>query len=143
MQRNSYRIMIVFVSGLLISFASGEVRVTLANGSAVAAELSRYFPGGVLHASWQEFAVQGYTRRITGVVYRGHPRPTCGMPLGGLDTGCIDIEPNGLLGYSTLFNQLVNPRLLYNVPFLGLSVDGHACVLASDIRAKKQRPVHN
>src|SRR4051812_36501980 len=99
MQRHSYCVIIVFVSGLLTAFATGEARDILANGSPVAAELSgRYFPGGILHASWQEFAVQGYKHPITGVVYRGNPRPTCGMPLGGLDTGCIDIEPNGLLG---------------------------------------------
>ena len=46
------------------------------------------------------------------------------MPLGGLDTGCIDIEPNGLLGYSAIFNHLINPRMLLNQPFLGLNVDG-------------------
>ncbi|MEM8946873.1 MAG: GH116 family glycosyl-hydrolase [Planctomycetota bacterium] len=103
---------------------------------------ARYFPTGLLHAQWQEFEVQGYRQPITGVVYRGNPRPTCGMPLGGLDTGCIDIEPNGMLGYSTLFNHLIEPRLLYNAPFLGLSVDGTACVLATDARGKLDRPVH-
>jgi non-lysosomal glucosylceramidase len=103
----------------------------------------RYFPAGLLHASWQNFALAGYPVPVTGVIYRGLPRPTCGMPLGGLDTGCIDIEPNGFLGYSTLFNQLVNPRLLYNTPFLGLSVNGQTCLLASDMLAKADRPVPN
>ena len=63
------------------------------------------------------------------------------MPLGGLDTGCLDIEANGMLGYSTLFNHLIYPRLLYNVPFLGISVDGKSCVLATDTQGKLDRPV--
>ena len=61
---------------------------------------------------------------VTGIVYRGEPRPTCGMPLGGLDTGCIDVEPNGMFGYSTIFNHLVEPRALLNLPMLGLACRG-------------------
>ena len=71
---------------------------------------SRYFPSGQLHATWNTFEVAGYKKPITGVIYRGNPRPTCGMPLGGIDTGCIDIESNGMLGYSTLFNHLIYPE---------------------------------
>ncbi|MGD9636797.1 MAG: GH116 family glycosyl-hydrolase [Pirellulales bacterium] len=104
---------------------------------------SRYFPAGILHATWQEFPVAGYQMPITGVVYRGLPRPTCGMPLGGLDTGCIDIEPNGMLGYATVFNHLIHPRLLYNAPFLALSVGGETRLLATDTLAKADRPVAN
>jgi uncharacterized protein (DUF608 family) len=104
---------------------------------------SRYFPAGILHATWQEFPAAGYATPITGVVYRGLPRPTCGMPLGGLDTGCIDVEPNGLLGYATIFNHLINPRLLYNAPFLGISVGGKMRLLATDTQAKEDRPVPN
>ena len=80
---------------------------------------NRLFPPHLLHARWHEFQAEGYAKPVTGVIYRGDPRPTCGMPLGGLDTGCIDIEPNGMLGYSTIFNHLVNPRLLLNLPFFG------------------------
>jgi hypothetical protein len=36
----------------------------------------RYFPAGILHANWQTFPVAGYSFPITGVVYRGLPRPT-------------------------------------------------------------------
>lgn len=103
----------------------------------------RIFPAHLLHASWQQFSLAGYDAPVTGVIYRGHPRPTCGMPLGGLDTGCVDIEPNGLLGYATLFNQLTNPRLLYNAPFLAISVNGETTLLATDTVGKADRPVHN
>ena len=101
----------------------------------------RLFPAHLRHAAWRQFKARGYRKPVTGVIYRGEPRPTCGMPLGGLDTGCVDIEPNGMLGYSTLFNHLINPRLLLNQPFLGLSVDGASWVLVSDRLEKKDSPV--
>jgi uncharacterized protein (DUF608 family) len=100
----------------------------------------RLFPPHLLHASWQQFEAAGYSQPVTGVIYRGEPRPTAGMPLGGLDTGCVDIEPNGLLGYSTLFNHLISPRLLLNRPFLGLHSGGQTYVLATDTRGKQDTP---
>lgn len=124
--------------GILLE--AGDAAAPAANGQVAD---SRYFPADLLHASWQEFPVVGYQTLITGVVYRGLPRPTCGMPLGGLDTGCLDVEPNGLLGYSTVFNHLINPRLLYNAPFLALSVNGETRLLATDTLAKADRPVAN
>ena len=81
----------------------------------------RLFAPHLLHARWRSFEAAGYTRPVTGIVYRGEPRPTCGMPLGGLDTGCIDVEPNGMFGYSTIFNHLAEPRALLNLPMLGLA----------------------
>ncbi len=103
----------------------------------------RLFPGNLLHATWQTFEAAAYPHPVSGVVYRGEPRPTCGAPLGGLDTGCLDIEPNGMLGYSTIFNHLINPRLLLNLPFLGLHCDGQTWVLVSDTQAKIDTPTQN
>ena len=100
----------------------------------------RLFPAHLLHATWVDFQPAGYHQPITGVIYRGEPRPTCGMPVGGLDTGCIDIEPNGMLGYCTIFNHLINPRWLVNLPFLGLSTGGKTWVLVSDTQAKEDTP---
>ena len=122
MQRFHASLMLVLVASFMCRPAYSERQVAPKGSPSSADPSPRYFPGGLLHATWREFPVRGYSRPVTGVVYRGRPRPTCGMPLGGLDTGCLDIEPNGMLGFCTLFNQLVNPRLLYNVPFLGLSV---------------------
>ena len=68
----------------------------------------RLFPPHLLHASWQEFPARGYARPVTGVIYRGEPRPTCGMPLGGIETGCIDIEPNGLVHQVILAGRSAN-----------------------------------
>lgn len=105
----------------------------------------RLFPPHLLHARWRTFGAAGYSHPVTGVIYRGEPRPTCGMPLGGLDTGCIDVEPNGLWGYSTIFNHLVEPRALLNFPMLGLSCQGNdgahkTWVLVSDTLGKAHRP---
>jgi uncharacterized protein (DUF608 family) len=100
----------------------------------------RLFPPHLLHATWHRFWAAGYSQPVTGAIYRGEPRPTCGLSLGGVDTGCLDIEPNGFLGYSTIFNHLIEPRLLLNVPFLGLHCDGHAWVLASDRQGKRHAP---
>ena len=100
----------------------------------------RFFPPNVLHASWQTFEAEGYGHPVTGVIYRGEPRPTAGMPLGGLDTGGVDIESNGLLGYSTIFNHLISPRLLLNLPFLGLHSGGQTYVLATDTKGKQDTP---
>ena len=103
----------------------------------------RRFPPHLLHATWLEFPAEGHSKPVTGVVYRGEPRPTCGMPLGGLDTGCMDVEPNGMLGYCTIFNHLIYPRLLLNVPFLGLHCEGRTWVLISDKLGKEDRPIPN
>lgn len=137
------RVALFFCVGLIVTALTARSLPASSTEKPEASLGKRYFPASILHAAWREFPVRGYRRPVTGVVYRNLPRPTCGMPLGGLDTGCLDIEPNGMLGYCTLFNHLVNPRLLYNVPFLGLSVDGQACVLVSDARGKADRPVPN
>ena len=105
----------------------------------------RLFPPHLLHARWRTFETAGYTRPVTGIVYRGEPRPTCGMPLGGLDTGCIDVEPNGMFGYSTIFNHLAEPRALLNLPMLGLACRGEdgadgAWILISDTLGKRDTP---
>ena len=51
------------------------------------------------------------------------------MPLGGVDTGCLDLETSGMLGYMTIFNTHVPRRGPLNVPCLGLSVGGQTWVL--------------
>ena len=105
----------------------------------------RLFPPHLVHAHWRTFGAADYTHPVTGVIYRGEPRPTCGMPLGGLDTGCVDVEANGLWGYSTIFNHLVEPRALLNQPMLGLSCRGEdgahkTWVLVADTLAKADTP---
>ncbi|HIJ64558.1 MAG TPA: hypothetical protein HPP77_01300, partial [Candidatus Hydrogenedentes bacterium] len=64
-----------------------------------------------------------------GVVYRLEDPLTTGMALGGVDTGCIDLDNTGLLGYMTIFNTHVPRRGPVNKPLLGLSVGGQTWVL--------------
>jgi hypothetical protein len=79
--------------------------------STYANPLGRLFPPHWLQAKWHRFEAAGYSQPVTGVIYRGEPRPTCGLSLGGVDTGCLDIEPSGFLGYSTIFNQSIRSSI--------------------------------
>ncbi len=80
------------------------------------------FPTNFPAREWAEFAAEGFSHPVCGVIHRGSNPPECGMPLGGLDTGCLDLEATGLLGYSTIFNTLIPRRGPLNLPFLGVSV---------------------
>ena len=103
--------------------------------------MNRLFPKNLLHSSWLDFQSYEYDNDVCGVIYRGEPKPSCGMPLGGIDTGCLDIETNGMLGYATIFNDLINPRLLYNCPFLGINInDEDTYLLISDNKIKYDSP---
>ena len=73
---------------------------------------------------------KGFTNALAcGVVYRQGDAVTNGMPLGGVDTGCIDLDTSGLLGYATIFNTHAPRRGPTNAPILGLSVGGQTWVL--------------
>ena len=80
---------------------------------------------------WVEFSADGFSEPVAGVIYRSDRPAVCGLPLGGIDTGCIDLETDGTLGYSTIFNSHV-PRLgPLNLPFLGVSVGKQTWVLTT------------
>ena len=66
----------------------------------------RLFPSSRHQADWAEFNAEGYSRPVTGVIYRGDPRPDSGVPLGGLATGCLDLDADGRLGHSTIFSHI-------------------------------------
>ena len=74
-----------------------------------------FFPHHIPDADWQEFTTGSYGQSVTGIVYHGEPRLFCGTPVGGLDTGCLDIEPNSMLESVTIFNDLVVPHGLFNI----------------------------
>ncbi|MBI2842637.1 MAG: hypothetical protein HYX78_04490 [Armatimonadetes bacterium] len=113
----------------------------LTQGSTIVRADSNLFPAGLPKNEWVEFAASGYGKPVTGVVYGKELRPVSGMPLGGIDTGCIDIESTGWYGYNTLFNFLVGVRPPANEPILGLSVDGRTWVLVSDKKGKVETPL--
>jgi len=96
----------------------------------------RLFPTGLAGREWIRFAAQGYAAPACGVIFRKADPVTCGMALGGIDTGCLDLETSGLLGYATIFNTHVPRRGPLNLPILGLNVGGTTWVLC-DKRPKK------
>ena len=53
---------------------------------------------------WCEFPAAGFDKPVTGIIYNRATAPCCGMPLGGVATGCIDVDAHGVWGYSSLFN---------------------------------------
>jgi len=52
-----------------------------------------------------EMSVQGFTRPVTGVVFTADEPPCCGVPLGGVGTGCLDFDPRGFFGWNSIFNS--------------------------------------
>lgn len=104
---------------------------------------ARLFPADLAVNQWADFQAAGYSAAVTGVVYRGNqPRPINGMPLGGIDTGCIDIETSGLIGWSTIFNHLSPRGGPVNTPILGVSVDNKTYVLATGEGKKLNNPAN-
>lgn len=49
-------------------------------------------------SQWVRFPAEGFPQSVPGVIYRLSPPATNGMPLGAIDTGCLDIDTSGMLG---------------------------------------------
>jgi uncharacterized protein (DUF608 family) len=89
------------------------------------------FPTDLPEREWREFPAQGFDAPVSGLLHRGTNPPVCGVPLGGIDTGCLDVEATGLWGYCSIFNSLNPRRGAINEPFLGVSVDRQTWVLST------------
>ena len=83
---------------------------------------------------WNEFSAAGFDVPVSGVIYTLAQAPCCGVPVGGVDAGHIDIDARGIYGWSTVFNPesvfpykknwLMPRKLPVANPILGLSVGG-------------------
>ncbi|HIQ04375.1 MAG TPA: hypothetical protein EYH31_01620, partial [Anaerolineae bacterium] len=91
----------------------------------------KLFPTDLPSKQWGQFEAHGFEKPVWGLIYRTDQPPTCGMPLGAIDTGCIDLEANGTLGFCTIFNSHVPRRGPLNLPFLGIHVDDRTWVLTT------------
>ncbi len=121
-------------------------------GSAAAAEVTpgraemtldgRLFSPDLEGAKWSTFAAAGYRNPVSGICYRTKPPgyfglyierpfPVSGMPLGGIDTGALYLEPSGVLGYTSIFNHLTPIGGPLNTPYLGIVVNGRAWVFGT------------
>jgi uncharacterized protein (DUF608 family) len=89
------------------------------------------FPIDLPEREWVEFDADGFKTPVAGIIHRGANPPSCGMPLGGIDTGCLDLDVAGVLGYCSIFNSLVPRRGSLNVPFLGISLGHRTWVLTT------------
>ncbi len=89
------------------------------------------FPLDTPPKQWAQFRAQGYSRPVCGVVYRKGDDVPHGMPLGGVATGCIDVDTDGTFGFCTLFNSGVPTRGPMQCGFLGLSSEGRTWALST------------
>lgn len=97
----------------------------------------RLFPTDLPSADWVQFPAAGFSQPACGVIYRLKDTVTNGMALGGVDTGCFDLETSGMMGFNTIYNTLVPRRGPVNLPLLGFSVQGKTWVLCDPKQLKK------
>ncbi|MDO8588095.1 MAG: GH116 family glycosyl-hydrolase [Armatimonadota bacterium] len=90
----------------------------------------RLLPDRLPMLEWTEFQAAGYPGKVSGLIFDARNPADNGMPLGGIETGCLDLETTGELGYCTIFNSFF-PRRQINLPFLGLSVDKKVWLLSA------------
>ena len=100
------------------------------------------FPTDVPAKQWARFRAEGFSRPACGIIYRRDDVVPNGMPLGGVATGCLDLQTDGTFGYCTLFNSGVPTRGPLKMGFLGVSVAGGPCwVLTTPSTASGTLPV--
>ncbi|MCL5994562.1 MAG: GH116 family glycosyl-hydrolase [Chloroflexi bacterium] len=109
---------------------------------------ARLFPTNVPDRQWCRFDAAGFSTPVSGVIFRPARAPCCGMPLGGVATGCIDVDVRGVWGFSSLFNMLYPEKAFAGqrgnvftapltrktpayLPMLGLALGDTTWVLAS------------
>ena len=78
---------------------------------------------------WSEFKADGFQRPVPGIIYESG-ESECGLPLGGIGTGCIDLDTDGTFGRCSIFNSFAPPRVL-NTPFLGLTLGNEVYCLST------------
>jgi uncharacterized protein (DUF608 family) len=79
---------------------------------------------------------------VSGVIYNRENVPCCGCPVGGVATGCIDIDTRGVWGYHSLFNGYSDffyipggkvPRMEPTIqPIFGLAVGDQTWALTTE-----------
>ncbi len=102
---------------------------------------NRLFPASLTPRQWQEFTASGFRQPVHGAVFASENPPCCGLPLGGISTGCLDVDVRGTFGFSSLFHPSSNhaiyenwrmPRKLPSLqPFLGISAGGRTWLLST------------
>src|SRR2546428_695466 len=91
--------------------------------------MARLFPKEVPTRAWSTFHADGFSDPVSGMVL-GPTDARCGLPLGGIGTGCIDLNPDGTLGRCSVFNSFAPPREL-STPFLAVRASGRDYCVAT------------
>ena len=86
--------------------------------------IERLFDIRLPERQWLEFSADGFSRSVAGVIFRAG-QSSCGIPLGGIGTGCFDLNTDGILGRCSIFNTFVPHRVL-DVPFAAISTGSRA-----------------
>ena len=106
------------------------------------------FPADLPEKQWIEFQAAGFTDKACGAIFTSDDTPCCGVPMGGVGTGCIDIDVSGTFGFNSLFHDYYQEAayshfqgVLYKSelhrkisdypPFLGMAISNKTWVLAS------------
>ncbi len=100
------------------------------------------FPTDLPEGEWVEFQASGFGSPVVGVIHRRSYRALCGVPLGSIDTGCLDLDSGGLFGLCSIFNSHVPRRGALNLPFLGLGVGGKTWVLTTGQQSPEKGSGH-
>ncbi len=87
------------------------------------------FPIDLPSLKWLEFPAEGFSSPVCGIIHRAG-ESLCGIPLGGIGTGCMDLNTEGTLGRASIFNTFVPPREI-NQPFLALVMEGKVWSLST------------
>ena len=91
----------------------------------------RLFPSNMPAKQWVKFEAAGFSKPACGIVYRREDVVPHGMPLGGVATGYMDVDTDGMFGYFNLFNSGVPTRGPVKHGFLGISSGDRSWVLTT------------
>jgi len=94
-------------------------------------DAQRLFPE-VPPKEWVRFEADGFSQPACGIVYRRDDVVPHGMPLGGVATGCMDVDTSGKFGYFNLFNSGVPTRGPVGHGFLGIASGDRCWVLTTE-----------
>ena len=102
----------------------------------------RLFPKRDGEVRWQQFAADGFESPVCGIVFEPG-EASCGIPLGGLGTGCMDLDTDGTFGRCSIFNSFVPHRDIRS-PLLWIERDGRQWIVgknATDIEYFGHYPI--
>ncbi|HEX5482707.1 MAG TPA: GH116 family glycosyl hydrolase [Terriglobia bacterium] len=90
---------------------------------------AKLFPTELPELQWAEFSAEGFAAPVPGIVYRAG-QSSCGIPLGGVGTGCLDLDTDATFGRCSIFNSFVPHRVLA-APFLALGAGAQTWALTA------------